>query len=110
VPPSPEEVASKHRIDQLYTHYPFYGSRRTTVRLNRKGMIINRKAVQRQGDGHHRDLPRTGPEVNSFWKILRCETITNRFRITIVKRMKITGESEHGRMDENHFGHRYERA
>jgi putative transposase len=45
--PSAEEVALKHRIDAIYTDYPFYGSRRITVQLCREGMIINRKAVQR---------------------------------------------------------------
>lgn len=28
VPPSAEEIALKHRIDQLYTDHPYYGSRR----------------------------------------------------------------------------------
>jgi putative transposase len=45
--PSLEEVALKHRIDALYTQYPFYGSRRITVQLRRDGVTINRKAVQR---------------------------------------------------------------
>jgi putative transposase len=39
-------VASKHRINEIYTKYPFYGSRRITVVL-RKEMLINRKTVQR---------------------------------------------------------------
>jgi putative transposase len=46
VPPSAEEVAIKHRIDEIYTQYPFYGSRRITAVLGRD-MTINRKAVQR---------------------------------------------------------------
>ena len=46
VGPSPEEVASKHRIDEIYTQYPFYGSRRMTVAL-RKERRISRKTVQR---------------------------------------------------------------
>lgn len=37
----------KHRIDELYTHYPFYGSRRITAQLQREGERINRKRVQR---------------------------------------------------------------
>ena len=45
-PPSAEEVAIKHRIDEIYTAHPFYGSRRVTVVLNRE-ILINRKAVQR---------------------------------------------------------------
>jgi putative transposase len=47
VPPSAEEVALKHRIDEIYTCYPFYGSRRITTQLRREGMAVNRKAVQR---------------------------------------------------------------
>ena len=47
VAPSAEEVALKHRIDEIYTMYPFYGSRRITVHLRREGTMINRKAVQR---------------------------------------------------------------
>lgn len=45
--PSPEEVALKHRIDEIYTAWPFYGSRRITAHLRREGRMINRKAVQR---------------------------------------------------------------
>jgi putative transposase len=48
VAPSAEEIAIKHRIDALYTRYPFYGSRRITVVLRLEWKIdINRKAVQR---------------------------------------------------------------
>jgi putative transposase len=46
-PPSPEEVQLKHRIDELYTQYPFYGSRRITAQLVQEGVLVNRKAVQR---------------------------------------------------------------
>ena len=46
-PPSAEEITLKHRIDELYTKYPFYGSRRITAQLEQEGVIINRKAVQR---------------------------------------------------------------
>lgn len=47
VPPSPEEVAIKHRMDALYTAHPFYGSRKLTVILHEEGVLINRKRVQR---------------------------------------------------------------
>ena len=47
VPPSAEEIAIKHRIDEIYTRYPFYGSRRITAQLCREEILINRKAVQR---------------------------------------------------------------
>lgn len=46
VPPSAEEIAIKHRLDELYTQYPFYGSRKMTVLLKPK-WNINRKRVQR---------------------------------------------------------------
>ena len=44
--PSPKEIATKHRIDELYTRWPFYGSRRITAVL-RKEMTISRKTVQK---------------------------------------------------------------
>jgi len=44
--PSLEEVAIKHRIDELYTAYPFYGSRKMAHAL-RPEHLVNRKAVQR---------------------------------------------------------------
>ena len=47
VPPPPEEVALKHRIDELYTAHPFYGSRKLTILLAEEGYPINRKRVQR---------------------------------------------------------------
>jgi putative transposase len=47
VAPSPEEIRVKHRIDEIYTKYPFYGSRRICVQLQYEGVEINRKAVQR---------------------------------------------------------------
>jgi putative transposase len=55
-PPSAVEVALKHRIDALYTQYPFYGSRRITAQLRREGRDINRKAVQR----HMREISIAG--------------------------------------------------
>lgn len=45
-PPSVEEIAIKHRIDEIYTDYPFYGSRRIAVTLQQEGRAIGRQAVQ----------------------------------------------------------------
>ncbi|MBO8170219.1 MAG: IS3 family transposase [Thermoanaerobacteraceae bacterium] len=45
--PSVEEIAIKHRIDEIYTRHPYYGSRRITAQLKREGIKINRKRVQR---------------------------------------------------------------
>jgi putative transposase len=47
LPPSPEEVAIKHRIDEIYTRWPFYGSRRITVVLNQEKIAVSRLTVQR---------------------------------------------------------------
>ena len=45
--PSAEEVALKHRIDEVYTEHPYYGYRKITAQLQREGMQINHKAVAR---------------------------------------------------------------
>lgn len=47
VPPSAEEVAIKHRIDEIYTKSPFFGSRKIAEILKSEGENINRKRVQR---------------------------------------------------------------
>lgn len=36
-----------HMIDKIYTEYPFYGSRRMVVELERRFLPVNRKRVQR---------------------------------------------------------------
>ena len=40
-------MALKHRIDEIYTAHPFYGSRKLTVLLAPEFGSINRKRVQR---------------------------------------------------------------
>lgn len=47
VAPSAEEIALKHRIDEIFTAHPFYGSRRITAQLRREEFRVNRKAIQR---------------------------------------------------------------
>jgi putative transposase len=48
VAPSAEEITIKHHIDEIYTQYPFYGSRRIAAVLRKQLAIdLNRKAVQR---------------------------------------------------------------
>lgn len=47
VEPTAAEIAIKHRIDELYTAHPFYGSRKITAVLKADGIVINRKCVQR---------------------------------------------------------------
>jgi len=46
VGPSEQEIAIKRRIDEIYTQYPIYGSRRMTAVLCREGRSISRPTVQ----------------------------------------------------------------
>lgn len=46
-PPSPREVAIKHRIDEVYTAYPFYGSRKLAVLLQEEFGTLARNTVRR---------------------------------------------------------------
>jgi putative transposase len=46
VGPSASEIAFKHRIDEIYTQHPIYGSRRMTAVLCREGRSISRPTVQ----------------------------------------------------------------
>jgi putative transposase len=46
VGPTEAEIATKHRIDEIYTAHPYYGSRRMTVVLS-KETPISRPTVQR---------------------------------------------------------------
>ncbi len=47
LPPSPEELALKRRIDELFTARPFYGVRKITAHLRRDGCLVNHKAIAR---------------------------------------------------------------
>lgn len=47
VGPCALELALKHRIDEIYTARPYYGSRRMAVTLQQDGCAVNRKRVQR---------------------------------------------------------------
>jgi putative transposase len=44
---TPEDLRLMRLIDELYTAWPFYGSRRITEALTRQGAEVNRKRVQR---------------------------------------------------------------
>ena len=47
VGPSGEEIRLRHRIDEIYTNWPFYGSRRVTAVLRKEGFPVGRKSIQR---------------------------------------------------------------
>jgi putative transposase len=46
VPPSPEEIHLKHRIDELYTQHPFMGYRTISTIMNREGDGIHKNTVR----------------------------------------------------------------
>jgi putative transposase len=47
VPPSARELAAKHRIDELYLEFPYYGARRMAAQLQREGLSIDRKTARK---------------------------------------------------------------
>lgn len=47
VGPGAEELELMRRIDELHLEFPFFGSRRMSRELRSKGMVVNRKRVQR---------------------------------------------------------------
>jgi putative transposase len=46
-PVSDEELALMRRIDEIYTKWPFYGSRRLVEELRGEGYVVNRERVTR---------------------------------------------------------------
>lgn len=47
VGPDPEDLALMRRIDELHLEVPFYGSRRVARELRSRGLVVNRKRIQR---------------------------------------------------------------
>lgn len=45
--PTAKEITIKHRIDEIFTQVPFYGSRRITATLKQEGRSISRPTVQK---------------------------------------------------------------
>ncbi len=43
--PSEKEVRIKHRIDEIYTQYPFYGARRMRQQLRREGEVVGKDTI-----------------------------------------------------------------
>lgn len=81
--PSSKEIAIKHRMDELYTTYPFYGSRRMTVVLCQEGWSISRPTVQGYmrgmgiaGIAPGPNLSRRSPEHKVYPYLLRGLTIS----------------------------------
>jgi putative transposase len=82
VGPSAEEIAAKHRIDEIYTAHPYYGSRRITVTLCQEGRPISRPTVQRymremgiSGISPGPNLSKRGMDHKLYPYLLRGRTI-----------------------------------
>jgi putative transposase len=43
--PSEKEIRLKHRIDAIYTQYPFYGARRIQQQLQREGEVVGENTI-----------------------------------------------------------------
>ena len=43
----PDDLSLMRRMDELYTKWPFYGSRRMVAELRQDGLNVNRKRVRR---------------------------------------------------------------
>lgn len=43
--PSEKEIRIKHRIDEIYTQYPFFGSRRIHQQLRREGEVVGENTI-----------------------------------------------------------------
>ena len=46
-PITTEELELRRRIDEIYLEHPFMGSRQIARTLGRRGVLVNRKRVQR---------------------------------------------------------------
>ncbi|MFD2672030.1 IS3 family transposase [Marinicrinis sediminis] len=46
MPPSPEEIRLKHRIDEIYTQHTFMGYRTIVTIMNREGDVIHNNTVR----------------------------------------------------------------
>ena len=73
---SAEEVRLKHRIDEIYTQLPYYGSRKIAAQLQREGMGIKRKTanVQISMDGKGRALDNIFTE--RLWRTVKYEEVS----------------------------------
>jgi len=85
VPVSAEEIALKHAMDEIYTRYPFYGSRRVTVELRQNRQIkVARETVQR----YMREMGTLAPhrKCRCRWHLSRAKPVhLTRRRLSSIK-------------------------
>ena len=75
VGPDPVERAGKHRIDEIYTAQPVYGSRRMAAQWQREGHTVNRQRIQHDrrdrgiwglAPGPKTSTPHPGPPIYPY--------------------------------------------
>jgi putative transposase len=64
VPPSAQEVALKHRIDELYTAPPYYSYRRIAAQVPREDLAVNQKTGARYMQEMGRAAIYPGPNLS----------------------------------------------
>jgi putative transposase len=81
---SPENILLMHRIDELFTRYPFYGVEKMTAHLCRQGPTVNVKRIRRlmrkmglEAVYPKPNLSRRHPEHRVYPYLLRGLNITN---------------------------------
>jgi putative transposase len=84
VGPSKREIELKHRIDEIYTAYPFYGYRRIHQQLRREGTHLNRKTVQSYMREMGLEAIYPGPNLSK-------RDLQHRIYPYLLKGLKITG-------------------
>lgn len=79
-----EELLLRKEIDEVYTAWPFYGSRRIAIEVNqRMGFVVNRKRIQRlmrsmgiQAVGPRLSLSRSNPGHKVYPYLLRGHKVS----------------------------------
>lgn len=75
VGPDPVERAGKHRIDEIYTAQPVYGSRRMAAQWQREGHTVNRQRIHHDrrdrgiwglAPGPKTSTPHPGPPIYPY--------------------------------------------
>ncbi|HKM82704.1 MAG TPA: IS3 family transposase [Candidatus Acidoferrum sp.] len=74
-PANDNDVALTRRIDELFTAWPFLGSRRMTAMLRAEGVFVNRKRVQRLALGPKPRTTKAAPGHRIYPYLLRNLTI-----------------------------------
>ena len=67
-----ETVGLMHRIDVLYTRYPFYGYRRMTAALRQEGEQVNHKRVRRLMRSMGIEAIYPGPNLSKHYHAQYC--------------------------------------